>query len=63
MTIRLTKKMLDAMHSALNSALAGEGWDGGDFDGMDPRQFERAVEWIRQELKRRSRSAGGADHG
>lgn len=50
---RLTKPLLDAIESALNSALAGEGWDGGDFDGQNPEHFERALEWVREQKKSR----------
>jgi hypothetical protein len=54
---RLTKRMLEAMASAINSALAGEGWNGGDFDGMDHEEFERAAEWIDQQIARRTAKA------
>lgn len=42
---RLTKQSLEAMIAALDVALAGDGFDGGDFAGMDPKHFERAREW------------------
>lgn len=51
---RLTRHLLEAIESALNSALAGEGFDGGDFDGQDPEHFQRALEWVQAELERRS---------
>lgn len=52
--MRLTKPLLKAMAAALDAALAGDGFDGGDFDGMDREHFERAREWIdEQQLKRR----------
>jgi len=50
---RLTKPLLIAMATALDAALAGDGFDGGDFTGMDPDHFERAREWVQQELQRR----------
>jgi hypothetical protein len=52
--VRLTKPLLAAMDAALRAALAGEGFDGGDFDGMDPEHFRRALEWVAQEEKRRA---------
>jgi hypothetical protein len=45
---RLTKPLREAIMAALDAALAGEGFDGGDFDGMDPDHFERARDWIAQ---------------
>lgn len=50
---RLTKPLLDAMASALSAALAGEGFEGGDFDGMNRDDFERALDWVNQEALRR----------
>ncbi|WJS87278.1 hypothetical protein [Paracoccus sp. TOH] len=50
---RLTKPLLDAMASALAAALAGEGFEGGDFDGEDRSTFERAHAWVVQEQVRR----------
>lgn len=55
---RLTKPLLDAMHSALEAALAGDGFDGGDFEGENQDHFERAVEWIKQEKERRNAMKG-----
>lgn len=46
---RLTKPMLEAIAAALDAALAGDGFDGGDFDGMDQRHFERAREWTSEQ--------------
>lgn len=43
--IRLTRPILDAIRAALNAALAGDGFDGGDFDGLNRDDFERALEW------------------
>lgn len=51
---RLTKPLLEAIESALNAALAGDGFDGGDFDGMNPEHFQRALEWVAQEQQRRA---------
>lgn len=50
---RLTKPLLRAMEAALNAALAGGGFNGGDFTGEDQRAFERALEWVQAELQRR----------
>ena len=46
--IRLTKPLLSAIEAALNAALAGDGFNGGDFDGMDRAAFERAQEWVEE---------------
>ncbi|MCO5066884.1 MAG: hypothetical protein M9924_21180 [Rhizobiaceae bacterium] len=51
--VKLTKPLLEAMASALAAALAGE-FDGGDFEGEDPHHFERAAQWIAEELERRA---------
>lgn len=47
--MRLTRPMLDAIAAALDAALAGDGFDGGDFDGMNIEHFERAREWVEEE--------------
>jgi len=52
--VRLTKPLLSAIEAALSAALAGEGFDGGDFDGMDRAAFERAWEWVNGEMARRA---------
>lgn len=49
---RLTQPLLEAIESALNSALAGEGFHGGDFDGQNPEHFQRALEWVQAKLER-----------
>jgi hypothetical protein len=51
---RLTKPLLEAMLAALNAALAGEGFEGGDFDGLDRKHFERAQDWVFNRIVRRS---------
>lgn len=51
--VRLTAPLLEAMQSALQAALAGENFDGGDFDGLNPKHFERASDWVAQEMMRR----------
>lgn len=56
MAIRLTKPLLIAIEQALTAALAGEGFDGGDFNGLDRDHFERASTWVSQELRRRNQS-------
>lgn len=53
MTRRLTRPLLDAMRAALHAALAGGGFDGGDFDGMDPKAFQRALDWVEQQQAKR----------
>lgn len=55
---RLTKPLLVAMAYALNAALAGEGFDGGDFDGEKREHYERALAWVEQELAKRARAEG-----
>ncbi|WP_379069211.1 hypothetical protein ACHMW4_04260 [Mesorhizobium sp. UC22_110] len=52
---RLTKPLLIAMLAALDAALAGDGFDNGDFAGMDRRHFERASQWVDEELARRAK--------
>ena len=54
MAIRLTKPLLLAIDQALTAALAGEGFDGGDFTGLNRNHFERAATWVAQELYRRT---------
>lgn len=51
--MKLTLKKLNAIASALEAALAGGGFDGGDFDGLDPKDFEAARDWVYEEIKRR----------
>jgi hypothetical protein len=60
--MRLTKPLLDAIESALNASLAGEGFDGGDFDGENPEHFKRALEWVQQEKGRRAGRKQEASH-
>lgn len=59
---RLTKPLLNAIEAALSAALAGDGFDGGDFDGDDPRHFERALQWVREQQERRLRCAGHSEN-
>lgn len=54
--IRLTEPLLTAMENALCAALAGGGFEDGDFAGEDPEHFERAHKWITQERARRRES-------
>ncbi len=56
-SIRLTKPLLEAMWQALNAALVGAGFDGGDFDGQNPEHFRRALDWVEQEQARRADGA------
>ena len=51
--VRLTEPLLTAMENALCAALAGGGFEDGDFAGEDPEHFERARKWITQERARR----------
>jgi len=46
--------MLNAIAAALAAALAGEGFDGGDFDGMNRNDFEHAAQWVAAEIQRRN---------
>lgn len=50
---RLTLPKLDAMLAALDAALAGGGFDGGDFDRLDPKDFEAARDWVAQQITKR----------
>ena len=51
--LRLTTPLLYAMAAALDAALAGDGFNGGDFEGEDRDTFERASRWVTQEISRR----------
>ena len=53
--MRLTKPLLNAIAAALDAALAG-GFEG-DFAGMNPEHFERAREWVDEQIAKRERSA------
>lgn len=50
---RLTRPLLKAIWAALDAALAGDGFDGGDFAGMNPDYFRRAQEWAEAQMARR----------
>ena len=52
--MKLTKPLLAAMAAALQAALAGEGFNGGDFTGLDPKAFERALAWVEEQQRRRA---------
>lgn len=60
----LTAPLRSAIESALNAALAGEGFDGGDFTGQNRDHFERALEWVRSraEAPRRRPRQQAADY-
>lgn len=49
---RLTRPLLKAIWAALDAALAGDGFDGGDFAGMNPDYFRRARDWADAQLDR-----------
>jgi len=53
--VRLTTPMLDAISTALAVALAGDGFNGGDFDGEDREHYQRALTWVWQEQLRREK--------
>lgn len=55
--MKLTKKMLEAMAAALDAAEASDGFNGGDFDGMDPQQFTYARTWVKEELAKQNTAA------
>ena len=57
--MRLTLPLLNAMAHALNAALAGDGFDGGDFDREDRSHYERASAWVSQEIARRQDAVSG----
>jgi len=48
----LTAKEVNAIAAALDAALAGDGFNGGDFDGMDRAHFERAHTRVTELIKR-----------
>jgi hypothetical protein len=50
---RLNLKKLEAMRRALHAALAGAGFDGGDFDGEDPKDYEAALDWVLEQIAKR----------
>jgi len=54
---KLTRPLLEAMRSALSSALAGEGFDDGDFANGNPDHFQRALDWANKELEKRAERA------
>lgn len=65
---KLTKPLLEAMEEALNAALAGEGFDSGDFAGLNRDHFERALAWVHEQQRQRGErrhtlSDGGSDAG
>lgn len=51
---KLTRPLLEAMRSALNVALAGGGFDGGDFADENRDHFQRALDWADKELEKRA---------
>ncbi len=60
---RLTRPLLDAMSSALSAALAGGGFDGGDFNGENREHFERALDWVEDEIRRRTQTPHASQEG
>lgn len=54
---KLTRPLLTAMEHAINTALAGTGFDGGDFDGENQDHYERALEWVREQKQKRAERA------
>jgi hypothetical protein len=42
----VSTKIRMAIEAALNAALAGDGFDGGDFDSLNRDDFEAALKWI-----------------
>lgn len=50
---RLNLKKLEAIRHALHAALAGGGFDGGDFDGKNPADFEEALDWAEEQIAKR----------
>ena len=60
---RLTTPMLEAMRHALDAALAGGGFDGGDFTGEDPRHFHDALDWVSKELSKRKATRASVEGG
>lgn len=49
---RLTRPLVEAIIEALNAALAGGGFDGGDFAESNPEHFERALRWAEHKRSR-----------
>jgi hypothetical protein len=58
---RLTKPLRDAIAQALEAALAGGGFDGGDFNGLNRADFERASYWIAFKSRNDASSKGEAE--
>lgn len=54
---RLTAPLLGAISAALDAALAGDGFDGGDFAGLDRVYFQRASDWATVEAMKRKGQA------
>ena len=52
--VPLSAEILNAISASIDAALAGDGFDGGDFDGMDPEHFEQASSWVEQAVANRS---------
>lgn len=56
----LTLHRLHAIHAALHSSVAGaafhtpDGLGTGDFEGMDPKHFHAAIEWVDEQIRRRN---------
>lgn len=57
---RLTRPLLNAMARSLGAALAGAGFDGGDFDGENQEHYERALDWVQERLDRSGPPKGKA---
>lgn len=51
----LTDKVLEAMHAALTSAIAGSLGDG-DFEGINYDDLQRGSDWVCAEKPRRRRA-------
>ncbi len=60
-SVRLTRPLLVAMQHALQAALAGAGFDDGDFGGENPEHYERALDWVVQEQQRREANIAKAE--
>lgn len=60
MATRLTMPLLNAMASALHAALAGDGFDGGDFTDQNPEHFKRALAWVEEQTARREAKKAAA---
>lgn len=54
--VNLTTPILEAISNAVNAILAGDMDGRGDEGDIAPKTYERASQWIAQELRKREQS-------